>query len=217
MLDSKKMCVLSFLIISTLCNIAYTAPGPSRLPEVHLPVPIIRQATYYSCGAASLLAILYYWKAYDDTESSLYESLHTTEENGTDPGNIVKVARQHGLDAYTKDHLRLSELRDALNRGATVILDLQAWRDSKEKRLPWKKIWESGHYVVLVAMDDHFIYTMDPSAGVGYAYLPLHEFLVRWHDYEERNGEKIRFHRLGIFIQGKRPIKRFPTKLIRIE
>lgn len=189
---------------------------PAKLPTSHLPVPIIRQATSYSCGAASLMAILYYWKVYDDKESSLYEPLKTTEENGTDPSNIVKVAKELGLEAYTRDHLRLLNLRHALDRGETVVLDIQAWRDGKEKNLSWKKTWESGHYVVLIAMDDHYAYAMDPSAGVGYAYLPLNELLARWHDYETKNGKIKKFHHFGIFIRGKKPIKHFPTKLIRI-
>lgn len=186
-------------------------------PPSHLPIPIIRQATEYSCGAASLLAVLYYWRVYDGTESSLYKMLNTTEAEGTDPLYMVKAARGFGLKAYMKEHLKLSDLRSALRRGDTVILDLQAWRIKEEEKLPWKKVWESGHYIVLTAMDNHYLYAMDPSAGAGYAYLALNEFLTRWHDYERRGDKIKKYHRLGIFIRGKKPIQRFPTPFIKIE
>lgn len=186
-------------------------------PRSHLPVPIIRQATEYSCGAAALLALLHYWKVYDGTESSLYKRLNTTEAEGTDPLYIVKIAREFGLKAYMKEHLKLSDLRSALHRSDTVILDLQAWRVEKEEKLPWKKVWESGHYIVLTGMDDHYLYAMDPSAGAGYGYLALDEFLTRWHDYERRRGKIKKYYRLGIFIRGKKPIRRFPTPFIKLE
>lgn len=110
-------------------NIFIFGNSPTASPLSHLPVPIIRQATHYSCGAASLLAVLYYWKVYDGTESSLHKILNTTEAEGTEPTLIAKAARKFGLKAYMKEHLKLSDLRSALHRGNTVILDLQAWRD----------------------------------------------------------------------------------------
>lgn len=206
------VCILALFPVT-----AFTKPPHPKLPETFLPVPIMRQATDYSCGAASLLAVLYYWKTYGGTESSLYLSLKTSEEYGTDYKKIGEVAKQFGLEAQDQENLTLSDLRQALKREETVILDLQAWRDSKNKHIPWSETWEDGHYVVLIAMDNHYAYVMDPSAGPGYAYLSLKELLERWHDYENRKGYIQRYYQLGIIIHGQTSLKNFPAPLVRME
>ena len=102
--------------------------------------------------------------------------------------------------------------RDTL--GYTIIVDLQAWRDPKASP-DWRTAWEDGHYVVLVGLDKHFVYAMDPSTLGAYTYLPLHELTERWHDYESRHGVRKEYHQLAIFIRGKAPNP--PGKLVRLE
>lgn len=214
----KLMWLLKWVFLCI--SVASFASGPisaPKLPESFLPVPLVRQATSYSCGAAALLGILYYWKVSSDDETSLYDELQTTPENGTAPDNIVKVARQFGLQAYKRENLNLSDLRKALKRGQTVILSLQAWRDSDENQIPWRDTWEDGHYIVLVAMDQQYAYAMDPSASGGLAYVPLRELVERWHDYEDREGHIWRYDHLGIFIRGESALKTLPGPLIRME
>lgn len=199
--------------------------GP-KLPRDHLPVPIVQQATDYSCGAAALLAVLEYWNAYEGTESSLYPLLNTTPADGTEPDKIASLAADLGLHASYKDGMTIEELRDALDRGHTVILDIQAWHENETRkqnpRAPrrepdWREIWDDGHYVVLIAMDDDTAYFMDPSAGASYGFIPIPELLDRWHDYEDRNGRVWRYFNLGITIYGEKPIRKFPAPLVRIE
>lgn len=193
------------------------SPVP-KLPREALKVPIIPQATDYSCGAAALLSVLYYWQAYDGTESSLYPLLNTTPEDGTEPNKIAEVAASLGLQASYKENMTLGELRRGLDEGKTLILDIQAWRDvTKYGGSPWRDNWEDGHYVVLVALDDVNAYFMDPSAGIGYGFIPLPELLDRWHDYEDRNGRVWKYFNLAVIISGDEPLKKFPGKLVRIE
>ena len=188
-----------------------------QLPRTHLPVPIIRQATHYSCGAASLLSVLYYWRAYDGEESNLYHALETTPEQGTEPPKIVEVAKSYGLEAEMKENLTLTDLRKALEQGKTAILSIQAWRSEENASKPWNEIWDDGHYVVLVAMDKTHVFVMDPSTASAYAYVSLDEFLERWHDFEDRHGTVWRYQHLAIFIHGKKPIQSYPSDLIRME
>jgi predicted double-glycine peptidase len=191
-------------------------PAPS-LPKNALPLPLIRQATEYSCGVASLLSILYYWKAYDGGESSLYERLGTTPKDGTEPDKIAEVARSFGLSARLQEGASVDDLRRALRAGETVVLDLQAWRGEAAKKKAWKELWDEGHYVVLAGMDATFLYAMDPSAAAGYAYLPISEFAERWHDYSDRGGKRRDFHNAAIFIKGKVPLAGVPGPLVRME
>lgn len=210
--------ILASIAIQILCvtSIARAAaePAPS-LPHGYLPVPLVPQATSYSCGAASLMAALEYWNVYDAPETKLFKPLHTTKKDGTEPSPIAEVARKYGLRAEIRDGLNLLDLRDALKDGTTVILDLQAWADKPP--LDWKSEWEDGHYVVLIALDPNYAYFMDPSSHGAYAYVPLLELLDRWHDYDNRDGQIHRHENLGILIHGANPRAHFPTDLIRMQ
>jgi predicted double-glycine peptidase len=179
----------------------------------------VRQETGYGCGAAALLSTLKYWRAYSGSERSLYPMLETTPKDGTEPAKLVEAATRLGLRAALKTGARLRELKHALARGETVILDIQAWADKRVSGAAWRDEWEDGHYVVLVGMDRRNAYVMDPSSDGGYGWLPLEELLDRWHDYEDRHGFREVNQRLAIFLSGDSPLKKVPpaTPLVRVE
>ena len=212
-LDWDYAVAVSKTAIETAARLAKTA-SPA-LPANALPVPILRQSNSYSCGATVLLSALYYWRVYDGHESSLFSEIGTDPQKGTEPQGIVRGAKKHGLEAFFKENVSLEELRGALGRGETVILDIQAWSDEvRLSTVPWSRRWEDGHYVVLVGMDEANAYFMDPSVGTGYTFIPFSELLERWHDYEDRSGPVWRNRQLAIFIRGKEPIRNFPGPLI---
>lgn len=177
-----------------------------KLPEAAFPLPLVTQRTNYSCGAAALLSVLKYWRAFDGVEQDLYGPLGTTRAQGTHPAKITEVARKFGLQAQFGENLKLADLWNALRAGGTVILDLQAWAD-EEPSSPgeWDALWEDGHYVVLTAMDENYLYAMDPSTEDAYTYVHLEEFMHRWHDYETENGRPRRYFQSAIFIRGNAP------------
>jgi ABC-type bacteriocin/lantibiotic exporter with double-glycine peptidase domain len=164
-----------------------------------------------------VFAVLNYWQAWYGHETDLYGLLETTQKDGTHPAKMAEGVRVFGLSSQLKVGMTLGELKDALKDGATVILDLQAWPDKTTRGTPWRDLWDSGHYVVLVGMDEKFAYVMDPSVHTGYAWVPLPELEERWHDYEDRTGEIQRHERLGIVIKGDKPLVKFPSPLIRME
>ena len=206
----------SVLMARLLLLLAGPCQGQDRLPPGALPVPLFRQATNYSCGAAALQSVLSYWGVYDGREGQLYGPLGTTEAEGTAPAGIVRVARQYGLVATLREYVPLTALRRALAHGETVIIDLQAWRDP-HSTLPWSQNWEDGHYVVLAGMDSRQAYVMDPSTSAAYVYLPLTELVARWHDYNNRQGFRREYHHAAIFIHGDRPATRYPFPLVRLK
>ncbi len=184
-----------------------------QLPKQALKLSIFEQKTDYSCGAAALLSVLRYWKVYFGSEKALYPILGTTPKDGTNPGGLVRGAQHFGLQAEFKTELRLSDLELAIAEGQTVILDLQAWPDNYDQ--PWIDRWEDGHYVVLMALDETYLYAMDPSTGGAYTYLSKAEFLERWHDYEIENGKRVQYFHEGIFIHGdKQPESELDTQKI---
>ena len=175
------------------------------LPARALAVPLHQQETDYSCGAASLWSVLRYWGAFDGKERELYAPLKTTRKDGTEPPRIAEVARRFGLEAELRKGMSVSDLRAALDRGQTVIVDLQAWREGKTAKTAWKDDWEDGHYVVLIALDDRHAFFEDPVLNDSYAYMPVDELQVRWHDFEDRHGRTQRYWQAGIVIAGKTP------------
>ncbi len=187
----------------------------AKLPPTALRVPIIRQGTDYSCGAAALLAVMTYWRVYDGNERDLYGILETTPADGTEPDKIESGARVFGLHAELRENMTFEDLSAALGQGWTVILDVQAWSDSSNTT-PWRDRWEDGHYVVLVGMDSRLAYLMDPSTAPGYAFVPLDELMDRWHDYENRRGHVRRYFQAGIVIHGKTALTGYPERLYRM-
>ncbi len=198
--------------------LAAPAPqGPPRLPAQALPVPCFRQSTGYACGAAAMQAVLAYWQVYDGQESKLYPTLGTTPERGTPPEGLLAGAKSFGLTARLKEGVELPELRQALAAGDAVILNLQAWSEASDKGTPWKDRWDDGHYVVLVGLDETYLYVMDPSTSAGYAFLPIAEFLDRWHDYATVAGKRREYHHLAIFTHGTTPRAAGVAPLTRLE
>ena len=206
----------AFLLSALVVALPSPAISSPRLPRRSLPVPLVRQATDYSCGAAALLSVLFYWNAFDGKESDLYDLLKLSPQDGAPPENIAAAAAHFGLKAGVSENLTIDELRLALERGETPIVDLQAWREPGSKK-PWREEWEDGHYAVLVGLDKKNAYLMDPSSPGAYAWLPLDELVERWHDYEDRGGIHRRTNRLAILISGKRASRQYPAPLVRME
>ncbi|MGH7294887.1 MAG: C39 family peptidase, partial [Polyangiaceae bacterium] len=135
------------------------------LPPNRIAVPVVKQGTNYSCGAAATLSMLRLWRADAFAaveERSLFAALDTTEAHGTEPEPMVEVLqRQGGLSAdYRHGDVTLAQLERAVDAGEPPIVDLQAWRDD---HAPWRETWNAGHYVILVAHDRDNLYVMDPS------------------------------------------------------
>jgi len=177
-------------------------------------VPLVRQATEYSCGAAALLSVLYYWQVYDGGEVSLFKDLKTTED-GTDPLEMAKFAKKVGLNTQLKESTTLADIEEGLAKGQTILVDFQAWPD--EPVNDYKTHWDSGHYAVVVGMDANRIYFMDPSVASGYGFLSREDFVERWHDFEIRKGKRVETLELAIFISGTNPLNSYPTALTAID
>ena len=138
---------------------------PVRLPANLVAVPIVKQVTDFSCGAAATLAMLrlWRWETYAHVEETdLHAALQTTGARGTEPEPIAEYLRvaAHLRAEYRHGDVTLSQLQQAIDRGEPPIVDLQAWRDRDR---PWRETWDAGHYVVLVGYDAERLFVMDPS------------------------------------------------------
>ncbi|MCC7440604.1 MAG: C39 family peptidase [Bdellovibrionales bacterium] len=200
------------IVVAALLAAVSTLGAEAALPR--LPLPLVRQANTWSCGAAALMSVLMYFVKFDGPETRLYPALGTNPDEGTHPLKIVEGARRYGLSAQLRQGLTLEDLEAALRRGSAVILDIQAWTETPE--VAWEELWDDGHYVVLAGMDAGNVHVMDPSVAGGYAYIPRDELPRRWHDYEVVNGEKVVYRNMGIEIRGQSPAPAYPFPPIRV-
>jgi predicted double-glycine peptidase len=204
------------LAVAFAATLALTSRAAGTGPEPRLlPVPLISQATPWTCGAASLMAALVYFGVFDEPESLLDTELGATPEDGVDPEHIAAEARRYGLEADVRTGMTLADLAGELARGSLVIVALQAW-PSDPSSDP-ETGWEDGHYVVVVGLDARRVYAMDPSVRTGYAYLTRDAFVRRWHDYDVVDGRRQAYERLGVVLRGPRAMPRYPAEPTPIE
>ena len=197
--------IFVLLITSLVCGKVQGSDQSLKVPKNALKVPLVAQTTDYTCGVASLTSVLYYYNLIEYGEMDLAKIAHSDPKEGTSPQNIVKTAKKIGFKALYRENLTIQDLKNSLANKIPVIVDIQAWYGSEVK--DWKKIWNSGHYVVAIAVDSQNIYFMDPSFPSYYGFIPHQEFLDRWHDFDTIKGKKVVNQNAGIFIWGKEPRK----------
>ena len=169
-----------------------------------------RQATEYSCGASALQAVLSYWGK-DVEEQELMQRLHTSPETGTYVGDIVRVAREFGFTAKVKEHLALEDLHAALKKDMPVIVCGQAWRSREDSDKSVQEDWEDDHYIVVLGMDNKYVYYQDPFVMRGNAFVSHRLFEEAWHNVRGiKSSDKKKQVHLGVFISGDTPPRRHP-------
>lgn len=163
--------------------------------DVFLEVPLVRQSTDYSCGAASFLSILGYY-GYDPYEKQIMKTMGTTL-GGTHPSGFEKAAKKFQLKSKLKENMSFDDVRESIKEKIPVIMAIQAWGDKEN----YSKEWKDGHYVVAVGFDKDGFFLMDPSQ-MGYSYISEKQLEERWHDVDQNKTAVVR---LGIMIYGKEP------------
>jgi predicted double-glycine peptidase len=170
-------------------------------PPPLIPVPLARQATNYTCGVAALQSVLAYYGIHV-RQDRLAEALQADPEQGTNYHAMMAYAQAHGLQAEAHIAMKLAGLQQLLDAGWPVIVALQAWADAP---VDYVEDWDDGHYAVAVGYDEERIYFMDPSTLGNYTYIPVAEFLARWHDMYLEQGEPVRLVHFGLVIGGVEP------------
>lgn len=148
---------------------------------IHL--PITRQATNYTCGAAAVGSLLHWLNPQlDFSEDQLAEEMKSDNVHGTTIANIERYGRRLGLVVDWRDGWTLDSLEQSVRAGTPVLVLIQAYRDSDE--VDWRTDWDDGHFVVVNGIDAQNVYMMDPSQRGNYTYIPRAEFMERWHDVD---------------------------------
>lgn len=180
--------------MSTWLGFVDTLNKPEKANEIEhfIHIPQVRQPDTYSCGVACVQSVLaYYGKElrYDEIE----KGVNTSPKTGVDHRNIIKFLKGKGLEVELHKGMLLSDLQSFIDQETPVIVVIQAWA---EKPQDYEKNWDNGHYVVAIGYDDNNVYFMDPSLLGNYAYIPIDEFVKRWHDQDM----DIKLRQAGIVI-----------------
>jgi predicted double-glycine peptidase len=169
---------------------------------IKVPLPDVQQPDEYSCGAASLMAILAYFGAGPEDYDLLKKNLGVTQKNGTDYHRIIRFAGEQGLQADAKPNMTLPQLEKYLDEGKPVICSIQAYAEKTpaDKRAEIYKKDDNGHYLVAIGYDSDNVYFMDPSLTGRRGFLPKAEFEARWHDNEGTTEQAKLIVHLGLVI-----------------
>jgi sialate O-acetylesterase len=192
---------------------APTRPLARSVPDgaIKVDLPGVQQRDDYSCGAAALMAVCSHFGVGPDDLDEYKKKLGTNEENGTNVYEILKMARELGLEADIRHGMTLDELRKQLDAGSPVMVSIQAYGDPTTYYRD-----DNGHYVVAVGYDEAYFYFEDPVLSGRRGFLPVKEFDRRWHD-DEGTAEKPDVHaHLGVVIRRKpgAPAKPPPARKI---
>ena len=161
-----------------------------------------RQTTEYSCGPSALQSVLSYWGK-DVDEAELMKLLHTTAEEGTYPDDIARGARALGFEAEVKDNLTLDEVARITADGTPMIALGQVWRSARNATASVEEEWDNGHYIVVLAVDENYVYFQDPYVRMSKAFAPRKDFEDHWHQVMGGDVEKNpKLMHLGILIRG---------------
>jgi predicted double-glycine peptidase len=152
-----------------------------RVPNL-ISLPLVYQSYDYTCGVAALQSILYYYGK-DLRHDELVKALEPDPIKGTNYKRIGEFARSLGFRVNVLTHMSLEDLQKLIDDRKPVIVLIQAWPDSP---VQWRDTWNEGHYAVAAGYDGRNIYFMDPSTFGHYAFIPLPEFLDRWHDMNDQ-------------------------------
>lgn len=185
-----------------------TSDGRSaRMVGNLIQVPLTRQATDYTCGVAALQSILYYYGK-EFREDQLAEKLQADPTRGIQYPKIVEFARSLGFRVDAQTPMSLEDLKRRINGRKPVIVLIQAWPDSP---VDWSTDWKDGHYAIALGYDADNLYLMDPSTLGHYTFIPIPEFLDRWHDADEG----LHLHHFGMTITQEPPANIYNPDLIK--
>lgn len=163
-----------------------------------LRVPDTKQTTDYSCGASTMQAMARYY-GQEHEELDLMVQLGTEPLEGTHPQDMARVAAQLGLQGKLQTELGLEGLQKELDAGRPVLIVAQAWREESENTKPWLECWNSGHYMIVMGMDQEQVYFEDPWILGQRGLIAREEFLERWH---HRHAGTV-FQQAAILMSGR--------------
>lgn len=184
----------NFLIICLIISIVYIGSTYASLSEgqdmtvtdstendstILIGIPDVRQAEYYSCGAAAFQATLNYY-GINSFETDIRTMLNTSITHGTYSWDIERVARDIGFSAEWKENVSFADVENEIRQGFPVIVRSQRILDSNSS---WSDTNGIGHYMIVFGFDNQYVYLEDPYILGSRLRMPREDFIESWHTY----------------------------------
>lgn len=176
-----------------------------------LAIPLVRQATSYWCGPASLLSALrFLGVAGRASQKSLAVEMGCKDffcqacraDGGTTTEAMVASARKRWATVDVRQGLGIEELREIVHLGDVAILLVQAWSTTLDDRGYRNKLGD-GHYVIATSVRRDDVLLMDPSSAARVR-IGHEDLLERWHEESSTYLE----HGSAIVLKGPAEPKR---------
>jgi predicted double-glycine peptidase len=184
---------------------------------IRVALPDTSQRTKYTCGPSCLQAVCHYYGVGKEDEKEFVKDLKKDPHNGTDPEDIVRLAKKYGLSFQEYRPMTVNQLKRELRSRKPVMLMIQAWGKQKGGggwRKDYKGIWSEGHWVVAIGFDREGIFFEDPSLQAVRGFLSYSELEERWHDVGREN-EHIEHYGLALW-KPRAAVSAYATRAERI-
>jgi len=160
-----------------------------------LDFPHILQPNEYSCGAACVQSILWYYGDREKNEYELESMLQADPREWIVSKNILKFFKKKKFKLDARE-MTLNDVETYINTWIPVMVLLQARSRKKVNYTTW---WDNGHFSVVIWYSKEYLLFSDPLSTTP-CYLLKKEFLARWHDVDG----KTKVHNYGIAVYGKK-------------
>lgn len=141
---------------------------------------IKKQSHNYDCGPAALHSILSHFNIKVDYDK-LVKQCKTTKNCGTNPENIIKIAKLYGLKAHEYKNMTIKQLKKFTKQQKPIIASIQSWGNEKNKQNI-----NSGHYVIVTKVDEKFVHFKDPYyQSKDHRKMTINDFFEIWIDKDE--------------------------------
>lgn len=127
-----------------------------------------QQIEQYSCGAATLKAVLAHWGEHHD-ERMLIDLIDVDPKRGSTVEQVAGAARQLGFESRPYQFRDLDELRALTDRDIPVIIAVRSFNRPNQ-----------GHFVVAVDVGDNHVEIMDPNTPGNWRIVGRDELDRRW-------------------------------------
>lgn len=127
-----------------------------------------QQVEQYSCGAATLKAVMAHWDDHHD-ERMLIDLIGVDPKRGSTVDQVASAARTLGYDSYPYQFRDLDELRSLTAQDVPVIIAVRSFNRPNQ-----------GHFVVAVDVNDDAVEIMDPNTPGNWRVVSRDELDRRW-------------------------------------
>lgn len=210
-MNRSSICILILFMGLFVGILPVKAISVNEVPNL-IKVPMVRQATDHTCGVAAFQSILAFY-GIEVREDVLAKALKADDYARN--GEIKKYAESRGFIVERQNNMTIDNLKKQIDISMPVMVCLQAWPKKPLTMEQYKDTWDEGHWVIVIGYDANNIYVMDPSTLGNYAFVPVDEFIARWHDYEDDITKP--FIHFGLTFKSAQPSKYNSLEILYME